>query len=145
MPKTEQTVSSILQQRDNSLEVPPNTNNKYAIGRKKSKIDDIYQKVFQQYSDFSKNFEYKAPKQREDLKEFLDMFDDGGKTLEQTRDATINVQEYIATGVNFSKTEAYYCTKVGQIKGILTLKDYIMQFDPLNCEENKVFPDVMSF
>ena len=35
------------------------------------------------------------------------------------------------------KTDAFYCTKLGQIKGVLYLKAGILQFDPLVCEENE--------
>ena len=31
------------------------------------------------------------------------------------------------------KTEAYYCTKLGQVKGVLTLLGDYFQFDPVVC------------
>jgi len=34
------------------------------------------------------------------------------------------------------KSEAYYCTKHGRIKGVLTIADTYIMYDPLYCEEN---------
>jgi len=35
------------------------------------------------------------------------------------------------------KSEAYYCTKHGRIKGVLTIADTYVMYDPLYCDENK--------
>lgn len=37
------------------------------------------------------------------------------------------------------KSEAYYCTKHGRVKGILTISDTYIMYDPLYCEENSKF------
>lgn len=37
------------------------------------------------------------------------------------------------------KTEAYYCTKHGKVKGVLTVRDAIILFDPLLCKENEPY------
>ncbi len=37
------------------------------------------------------------------------------------------------------KTEAYYCTKHGKVKGILSVRDAIILFDPLLCKENDAY------
>lgn len=37
------------------------------------------------------------------------------------------------------KSEAYYCTKHGRVKGILTIADTYIMYDPLYCEENNKF------
>lgn len=37
------------------------------------------------------------------------------------------------------KSEAYYCTKHGRIKGVLTVGDTYIMYDPLYCEENDKF------
>lgn len=34
-------------------------------------------------------------------------------------------------------TEAYYCTKLGQVKGILLIKNDSMKFDAICCQENE--------
>jgi hypothetical protein len=34
------------------------------------------------------------------------------------------------------KTDAFYCTRLGEVKGVLTLRDKYMQFDPVQCSEN---------
>ena len=35
--------------------------------------------------------------------------------------------------------EAYYSTKNGKIKGILTLTEHLIMFDPIVCQENEEF------
>jgi hypothetical protein len=37
------------------------------------------------------------------------------------------------------KSEAYYCTKHGRVKGVLTVADTYIMYDPLFCEENSKF------
>lgn len=37
------------------------------------------------------------------------------------------------------KSEAYYCTKHGRVKGILTIADSYLMYDPLYCDENEKF------
>lgn len=42
-------------------------------------------------------------------------------------------------GGNIVKTDAFYCTKMGQVKGVLTLTEHYMQFDPTeSCPENEL-------
>lgn len=43
------------------------------------------------------------------------------------------------------KSEAYYCTKHGRVKGVLTVSDTYIMYDPLFCEENQKYDqDTMS-
>ena len=35
------------------------------------------------------------------------------------------------------RTESYYCTKIGQVKGILALHEHYMKFLPIECPENE--------
>jgi len=35
--------------------------------------------------------------------------------------------------------ETYYCTQVGKIKGVMTLTDDLIMFDPLTCAENEKY------
>ena len=35
--------------------------------------------------------------------------------------------------------EAYYCTKNGKIKGVFTLTEHLILFDPIKCTENDKF------
>lgn len=37
--------------------------------------------------------------------------------------------------------ETYYCTQVGKIKGVMTLTDDLIMFDPLTCPENEKYLD----
>eukprot|EP00350_Pseudokeronopsis_sp_OXSARD2_P007848 CAMPEP_0170541778 /NCGR_PEP_ID=MMETSP0211-20121228/1418_1 /TAXON_ID=311385 /ORGANISM="Pseudokeronopsis sp., Strain OXSARD2" /LENGTH=146 /DNA_ID=CAMNT_0010844633 /DNA_START=509 /DNA_END=949 /DNA_ORIENTATION=- len=71
------------------------------------------------------------------------MFDqskqDPNSVLEERKDdEDIVISDYIFSieEENTIKTDAFYCTKLGQIKGVLYLKPGLLQFDPLVCEEN---------
>ena len=33
--------------------------------------------------------------------------------------------------------DAYYCTEFGQVKGIITLTEHLVIFNPIKCEENE--------
>lgn len=35
--------------------------------------------------------------------------------------------------------DAYYCTKNGKIKGIMTLTEHLILFNPIKCSENEPF------
>jgi hypothetical protein len=37
------------------------------------------------------------------------------------------------------KSEAYYCTKHGRVKGVLTVADTYLMYDPLFCDENSKY------
>lgn len=39
--------------------------------------------------------------------------------------------------LNYYIAEAYYCTKNGKVKGVLTLTEHLMMFDPIKCAENE--------
>ena len=39
--------------------------------------------------------------------------------------------------MNRVKTECYYCTKHGKVKGIMCVKDKIIMYDPIQCKENE--------
>ena len=44
------------------------------------------------------------------------------------------------------KTEAYYCTQKGKVKGILTLTNNLLLFDPIRCDDNAAFnKDLLRF
>jgi hypothetical protein len=53
---------------------------------------------------------------------------------------TVVISDYFINekGIGF-KTEAFYCTKISQVKGILTLSTNYMKFDPIECPENDIF------
>lgn len=53
-----------------------------------------------------------------------------GKLLEQHLDFK---------DMNRIKTECYYQTKHGKVKGFLSVNDKIIMYDPIPCEENKDF------
>ena len=41
--------------------------------------------------------------------------------------------------LNRIKTEAYYQTKHGKVKGIMTVRDKLIMYDPIQCEENEPY------
>ena len=43
------------------------------------------------------------------------------------------------------KYEGYYCTSIGQIKGVLTLNEDVLMFDPIKCEGNNEHTDLLKF
>ena len=43
------------------------------------------------------------------------------------------------------RSECYYCTKDGKVKGMLTVKSSMMVFDPLECKENDEFKDISKY
>lgn len=38
----------------------------------------------------------------------------------------------------FIIAEAYYCTKFGNVKGVLSLTEHLIMFDPIRCFENEM-------
>ncbi|CDW85582.1 oxidation resistance protein [Stylonychia lemnae] len=38
-----------------------------------------------------------------------------------------------------NQTDAYYCTKNGKVKGIMTLTEHLVMFNPIKCAENEQF------
>lgn len=49
------------------------------------------------------------------------------------------MKEIIKKDSDMITTEVYYCTKKGNVKGLLKLKDNLITFDPLKCLENNEF------
>lgn len=45
----------------------------------------------------------------------------------------IQFSYYIENKPNKIKTEAYYCTKNGKVKGVITLTEHLIMFDPIKC------------
>jgi len=41
--------------------------------------------------------------------------------------------------VHLALAETYYCTPKGKIKGVLTLSEHMLLFDPIKCKENSDF------
>lgn len=55
------------------------------------------------------------------------------------------IHKYVEHKSNVLKSEAYYCTPHGKIKGMLTIKDTIIVFDPLKCSENQKYNDLSRY
>lgn len=72
----------------------------------------------EEFSNFSKNFENNAPKHKDNLDDFLSVFDpskhDPVLLEESKRDEEVIVSDYLKCGKEgVYKTEAFYCTKLG--------------------------------
>ena len=53
---------------------------------------------------------------------------------------TVVVSDYLVNDKSVGLiTEAYYCTKISQVKGVLTITTTFMKFDPIECLENDIF------
>ena len=53
-------------------------------------------------------------------------------------DIAIDPSEFITEDANHHlKTEAFYCTRYQQVKGVFVMKDGIMMFNPIKCPENE--------
>ena len=74
-----------------------------------------------EYSNFNKNFQKKAPKQKSELTDFLTMFDKGERELPNENERVDEAEFFEMDGVTI-KTEGFFCTKLGQVKGTVTLK-----------------------
>ena len=69
--------------------------------------------------DYDENKPHKHDHQENNLDGFLD-----------------ELELYVEHNHNMLKTECYFWTKLGKVKGVLTLKQDMIIFDPLRCEEN---------
>ena len=59
-------------------------------------------------------------------------------TLDEERKSKL--EEYVDfKNIHWVKTECYYCTKHGKVKGIMSVKDEIIMYDPIICKENENF------
>jgi hypothetical protein len=60
--------------------------------------------------------------------------------LEEAREEeeTIVVSDYITYNKDQVLTsDAFYCTRFGQVRGTLSLMDKYLQFDPIECPDNE--------
>lgn len=56
--------------------------------------------------------------------------------IEEWDNEIAEIHKYVEHKKDVLRSECYYCTKNGKIKGMLTIKDGIIVFDPLRCDEN---------
>lgn len=57
----------------------------------------------------------------------------------------VEIHKYVEHNQDVLRSECYYCTKFGKIKGMLTIKDSIIVFDPLKCDENSRIYDLNNY
>ena len=62
-----------------------------------------------------------------------------GSKKPESAEAKLISQHLDLNDPNRVKIEAYYCTKLGRVKGLMSVKDKIIMFDPIRCEENREF------
>lgn len=65
--------------------------------------------------------------------------------VEDWDDDMIEIHKYVEHNQDLLRSECYYCTKLGKIKGMLTIKDGIIVFDPLKCDENSRIYDICNY
>lgn len=101
--------------------------------------------MIDEFSNFSKNFMNKAPKPKSDLQDFLSMFEQQKldpimlEELKDEEEETVVIHDFLTFEKDHVlRTEAYYVTKQSQIKGLLLIKPTILQFDPVESEENEI-------
>lgn len=98
--------------------------------------------IVDEFSNFSKNFQSKTPKTQENLQNFLNMFEENkaeGEFDFKDEDSVV-VSDFFTLEKGFGfKTEAFYCTKISQVKGTLLINTQYMKFEPLECPENDIF------
>jgi hypothetical protein len=69
-------------------------------------------------------------------KSFIKFYENASKgEIEDSMNGFIQVEE----DNKVVKSEAYYCTKHGRVKGVLTVSDTYIMYDPLYCGENNKF------
>lgn len=97
-----------------------------------SNIEKIYNKVIEEGKYLNDKLKQVNDKLGNLGKGFLSFF----QTVEGEEGQLI--QEYVDfKDLNRVKTECYYCTKHGKVKGIMCVKDKIIMYDPIQCKENE--------
>ena len=108
-----------------------------------SDINTIYEKVMNSSRMVNESIKEEEQKSKEQKDSFLNAFSSFSKgeildekeileTLEVERPDSI-------------KTEVYYCTQAGKVKGILTVNPYLVMFDPIKCKENEKLYDLITY
>lgn len=114
--------------------------NKNSEWETKSNPDAIFQKVLEGTLKFTNIM--KKEDERRDSEMIKNLTEIPEEIQPSDWDSKIKrIHEFIEHSSNLIRVECYYWTKYGKIKGMLTMKDEIIVFDPLKWEENDKFID----
>eukprot|EP00347_Sterkiella_histriomuscorum_P022138 403331548 len=104
--------------------------------------DDItseFQKLQMGYHHMQEQFQKVQKREENDI---LRLF---GKLTQQANNNQISeidriqLQYFIEHQPDKIKSEGYYCTSNGKVKGVFTLTEHLIMFDPIKCQENEQF------
>jgi hypothetical protein len=99
-------------------------------------IEKIFQSVLQKSEHVNKSLKTQTESENEMGKSFLKFYETASRgELDEDMGEFLEIE----SDNKVIKTEAYYCTKHGRVKGILTVSDTYIMYDPLYCDENNKF------
>jgi len=98
-----------------------------------SKIDAIYAHVLEEGKKVNESLKGVNSKVSKLGKGFLSFF----QRVEKPETGKLIEEHVDFKDLNRIKTEAYYQTKHGKVKGIMTVIDKLIMYDPIQCEENE--------
>lgn len=104
-----------------------------------SDIDKIFEHVLNESKRVNESLQLQtstADSPQDPRKSFLKFYETASKG---SMDEEVKDFIGIENATKLMKSEAYYCTKHGRVKGILTIADTYIMYDPLYCEENDKF------
>jgi hypothetical protein len=104
-----------------------------------SNIDMIYKHVIEEGKRVKESFKGVGKSKVKELGKGLLGFWSNKKV--DTEEAKLISRHFDLNDPNKVKVEAYYCTKLGRVKGLMSVKDKIIMYDPIRCEENCEFGD----
>eukprot|EP00347_Sterkiella_histriomuscorum_P017009 403351003 len=104
-------------------------------------ISTSFQKLQLGYQQMQDSFKEKKlqDSQSDVLKMFCQLTSNADKQREVSEFDKIQLSYYIDHKPNKILTDAYYCTKNGKVKGIMTLTEHLILFNPIKCNENEPF------
>lgn len=125
-----------LQNKSNNQSLHKLLRTSLAKGGDMSDIDKIFEHVMNESKRVNESLKQVADSEgSETKKSFLKFYETASKGgIEEMKDFI-----ELETTNKLMKSETYYCTKHGRIKGILTIADTYLMFDPLYCDENEKY------
>ena len=108
-----------------------------------SDINTIFEKVISSSRMVNESIKEEEQKSKEQKDSFLNAFSSFSKG--EILDEKELLESLEAERPDSIKTEVYYCTQEGKVKGILTVNPYLVMFDPIKCKENEKFVDLITY
>ncbi|CDW83732.1 oxidation resistance protein [Stylonychia lemnae] len=92
------------------------------------------------YKNMQESFQNASKKEENDLlRLFGRLTQAAGADKKISEIDKIQLQYFIDHQPDKIKSEGYYCTKNGKVKGVFTLTEHLVMFDPIKCAENDEF------